>query len=76
MIRKSRVEPDMNKRMSIMHDLQRYLGDQMYIIRPPSGATGFDLAWPVWKNYLWFRGARRSEEMSYFWLDKTQKPLA
>ena len=76
LIRKSRTEPDTKKRIAIMADIQKYLADAMYIIRPPSGATGFDLAWPAWRNYLWFRGARRSEEMNYFWLDKTQKPLA
>ncbi|HLF78758.1 MAG TPA: ABC transporter substrate-binding protein [Dehalococcoidia bacterium] len=74
-IRKSRVERDTNKRKQIMGDLQRHLGDQMYLIRPVSGATGFDLAWPALKNYLYFRGARRAEEWSYFWLDTTKKPL-
>ncbi|HWO72085.1 MAG TPA: ABC transporter substrate-binding protein, partial [Dehalococcoidia bacterium] len=33
-IRKSRVERDTEKRKQIMKDLQRYLGEQMYLIRP------------------------------------------
>jgi ABC-type transport system substrate-binding protein len=74
-IRKSRIERDNEKRRQIMHDLQRYLGEQMYLIRPVSGATGFDLAWPAVRNFLYFRGARRSEELAYFWLDATRKPL-
>jgi peptide/nickel transport system substrate-binding protein len=74
-IRKSRIERDSDKRRQIMADLQRHLGDQMYLIRPVSGATGFDLAWPALQNFLYFRGARRSEEWTYFWLDSTKRPL-
>jgi ABC-type transport system substrate-binding protein len=74
-IRKSRVERDTNKRKQIMADLQRHLGEQMYLVRPVAGATGFELAWPALRNFLYFRGARRSEEWPYFWLDSTKKPL-
>lgn len=76
LIRKSRVERDSNKRKQIMFELQRYMAEQMYLIRTVSGATGFDLAWPALKNYNFYRGARRSEELSYFWLDETQKPVS
>ncbi len=74
-VRRSRVERDNEKRRQMMLDLQRYLGEQMYIIRSVSGATSFDLAWPALRNFYWFRSIRR-EEWSYFWLDETQKPLA
>jgi ABC-type transport system substrate-binding protein len=74
-IRKSRVERDTVKRKQLMTDLQKYLGDQMYLIRPVAGASGFELAWPALRNFLYYRGARRSEEWSYFWLDSTLKPL-
>jgi len=73
-IRKSRVERDTEKRKQIMLDLQRHLGEQMYLIRAVSGASGFDLAWPALKNFLYYRSIRR-EEYSYFWLDATKKPL-
>jgi len=74
-IRKSRVERDTEKRKQIMKDLQRYLGEQMYLIRPVSGATGFELAWPALRNFMYFQGTRRAEEWIYFWLDQTKKPL-
>jgi len=74
-IRKSRVERDTEKRRQIMRDLQRYLGEQMYLIRPVSGATGFELAWPALRNFMYFQGTRRAEEWIYFWLDQTKKPL-
>jgi hypothetical protein len=55
--------------------MQQYMGDQMYMIRPVSGATGFELAWPVLRNFMHFRSVRRSEEWTYYWLDTTKKPL-
>jgi peptide/nickel transport system substrate-binding protein len=76
LIRKSRIEPDIEERIAIMHDLQRHSAEQMYIIRALSGATSFELAWPAVKNYLYFRGARRSEEVQYFWLDSSLPPEA
>ena len=76
LIQKSKIEPDNEARIEIMHELQRHCAEQMYIIRALSGATSFELAWPAIRNYLYFRGARRSEEVRYFWLDKTQPPEA
>jgi peptide/nickel transport system substrate-binding protein len=75
LIRKSQIERDGQKRKNMLLDLQRHFGDAMYIIRPVSGSTGFDLAWPALMNFLQFRGARRSEELSYFWMDTTKKPF-
>jgi ABC-type transport system substrate-binding protein len=75
-IRKSRVERDNEKRKGIMTDLQRYMAEQMYVIRPVVGATQFQLAWPAVRNFLYFRTGRRSEENQYFWIDPTQKPLS
>jgi peptide/nickel transport system substrate-binding protein len=76
LIRKSRIEPDTDERVAIMHELQRYCAEQMYIVRAIAGATSFELAWPAVKNFLFFRGARRSEEVQYFWLDTTLPPEA
>jgi ABC-type transport system substrate-binding protein len=75
LIRKSKVERDNAKRKQMMVDLQKHLGEQMYLIRPVSGATGFELAWPVLRNFMYFRGSRRAEEWVYFWIDPTKKPL-
>ena len=76
LIRKSRTEKDNNKRKSYMQEIQRICAEEMYLIRSPAGASNFNLAWPALRNYEYFRGAlnRRSEEMSYYWIDETQKP--
>ena len=46
------------------------------VVEFPAGASNFNLAWPALRNFEYFRGAqnRRSEEMSYYWIDETQKP--
>lgn len=75
LIRKSKTERDANKRQDQFHELQRYEAEQMYAIRPVSGATGFLLAWPAVQNFLYFLGARRSEEVQYYWIDQTKRPL-
>ena len=78
LIRKSRIEKDTNKRKQLMFDIQRHMAGEMYFIRAIAGATGFDLAWPALRNFNYFRApaGRRSEEVVYWWLDDTQKPLA
>jgi ABC-type transport system substrate-binding protein len=73
-IRKSRSELDTNKRKQMMSDLQRHMAEGMYVIRPPSGATGFSLAWPALRNFLYYRGDPRT--IMYYWIDETQKPIA
>jgi ABC-type transport system substrate-binding protein len=75
LIRKAGVEKDTNKRKQIMTEIQQYMGEQMYMIRPVSGATGFELAWPALKNFMYYKSVRRSEEWIYYWLDPTRKPL-
>ena len=44
LIRKSRIERDNNKRKQILIDMQKYIGEQMYIVRAPAGAT--TSTWP------------------------------
>lgn len=70
LIQQSRIETDPEARLSIMHALQRHAAGEMYLIRELGGATSFELAWPQLKNFLFFRGARRSEEVHYFWLEQ------
>jgi len=74
-IRRAGTEKDTEKRKQFMVEMQQHMGDQMYMIRPVSGATGFELAWPVLRNFMHFRSVRRSEEWMYYWLDTTKKPL-
>jgi ABC-type transport system substrate-binding protein len=77
LIRKSKVEQDSNKRKQIMVDLQKHLGERMYVIRSPSGASGFQLAWPVVRSFGYFQGDPRdtANRSFYTWLDPTRKPL-
>jgi ABC-type transport system substrate-binding protein len=78
LIRKSRVEKDGNKRKQLMYDIQRHMAGEMYFMRSLAGATGFSLAWPALMNYEFWKGPsnRRSEEVSYYWIDETKKPNA
>ncbi|MPZ49414.1 MAG: hypothetical protein GEU75_08985 [Dehalococcoidia bacterium] len=78
LIRKSKTEQSSEKRKLMMVDLQKHLGDAMYIIRSPSGASGFSLAWPVIRSFGYFQGDPRdtSNRSFYSWVDPTKKPLA
>ena len=76
LIRQGKVETDSETRVQILHDLQRYFAEKMYLLRAPTAATGFDVIWPSLKNYMWVQGDRVSEEMQYWWLDKTLPPEA
>jgi hypothetical protein len=70
------VETDSEERVKILHDLQRHFAQKMYLMRSPSAATGFDVIWPALKNYMWVQNAFVSQEVQYWWLDKTQPPEA
>ena len=61
-----------------MHELQRYLADQMYTIRWPGGASGFELAWPSVRNYRVYRPGSQAINLtnsSTWWLDETLPPF-
>ncbi len=75
---KGRGEPDIEKRRTIVQDLQRYLAKQQYLIRYPGGATGLSLAWPAVKNYLAYQGSNTSFHGAefYYWLDQTKAPIS
>jgi ABC-type transport system substrate-binding protein len=74
---KARGEPEVEQRREIIHDLQRHLAQQQYIIRYPGGASGLALSWPAVKNYLAFRGSNASFHGAefYYWLDDTKAPI-
>jgi peptide/nickel transport system substrate-binding protein len=74
---KGRAEPDSEKRRAIVHDVQRHLAKQQYVIRFPGGASGLALSWPAVKNFLAFRGSNASfHGVEYYsWLDETQPPI-
>jgi ABC-type transport system substrate-binding protein len=74
---KARAEPEIEKRRTIVQDLQRHLAKQQYVIRYPGGASGLSLSWPAVKNYLAFQGSIASFHGAefYYWLDETKAPL-
>jgi ABC-type transport system substrate-binding protein len=76
LIRKGKVEPDSEARVEILHDLQRYFAQKMYLLRAPSAATGFELMWPAVKNFRWFQTDRVATEIEYWWLDQSLPPEA
>ena len=74
MLEKARGEFDTEKRRAQVFEIQRYLAKPMYAIRYPGGANGFNLIWPVVKNYNVWRGDPRAAYMKY-WLDESQPPV-
>jgi peptide/nickel transport system substrate-binding protein len=75
---KARADFDTESRRKIVHELQRYLADQMYTIRWPGGATNFDLVWPAVRNYRVFRpGSQQTNliQSTTWWLDTSQPPF-
>ena len=74
MILQARQELDINKRKSIVGDLQKYLAKACYCVSLPGTADTFDLAWPALSNYRVLNGDRRTLMYSA-WIDETKAPL-
>jgi ABC-type transport system substrate-binding protein len=77
-IKKAQVEFDTEKRRTIVHDLEKYLAEQMYCIMGVAGGSGFSLVWPAVANYRVWRGGTANAyrtENSYLWVDQTKAPL-
>jgi hypothetical protein len=74
-IGKLQSELDANKRRTVVHELQRYIGKRQYALRWPGGATSFSLAWPVLGNFqVWRTGGPLVNTMNW-WIDETKAPL-
>ena len=74
---KARIERDVEKRRTLVQDLQRYLAKAMYGLILPGGASGFSLAWPALRNYNVYRGASGGAAWFHYkeWLDTTKPPF-
>jgi ABC-type transport system substrate-binding protein len=59
MIEAAKGEFDANKRLEIIHDLQRYASSQIYNVPQPGTADGFRLAWPRLRNFLGYQNDSR-----------------
>ena len=73
-IEAARREFDTNKRMAIIHDLQRYLAKAQYCVPIPGFADSYALAWPAVGNFFVWDGDKRGDNYSW-WIDDTQAPL-
>jgi len=72
---KMRTEFDNEKRIKYAQDLQRYVGKQQYFFQALGSATGFNVAWPVMRNFSVFQGLQWGYLQKRFWIDDTQAPL-
>jgi ABC-type transport system substrate-binding protein len=78
-LKKAVYEPDIEKRRTIVHDVQRYLADAQYCIRWPGGANSFSLVWPAVQNYrVWRPGTALGTltNAMYWWIDSKEAPLS
>src|SRR5438477_4214824 len=72
MIEKARLEPDREKRRSLVFELQRYLAKPTYLLQPPGTATSFNMAWPAIGNFRVWRDGRPHYRL---WIDDSKPPL-
>jgi len=72
---KMRTEFDNEKRIKYAHDLQKYVGKQQYFFHALGSASGFNVAWPVMRNFSVFQGLQWGYLQKRFWIDDTQAPL-
>jgi ABC-type transport system substrate-binding protein len=72
-LEKARAEFDQKKSMALMHELQKIMADEQYMLHFPGSASDFDLAWPVIRNQNVFTGDLMHVGV---WLDPSRPPLA
>jgi len=70
---KARMEKDVAKRRQLAYDIQRYLAQKAYVMRPAGASSGLSLWWPAVCNVNVYQGEFRNNY--YEWLDDTQ-PLS
>lgn len=78
LMQRQRRETDEQKRVGILHDLQRDLALQMPDIPFPGSAQGFDLFWPILGNYGYYQSydpvqSGAQELDSLIWYDKSKQ---
>ena len=77
MIAAQRMELDIKKRASIIHEMQRYVAKTQYYLMDAGDALGFQLAWPwlgnwgVYRN--WTGGVDSTEIYPYLWVDESKR---
>jgi ABC-type transport system substrate-binding protein len=73
-IEKARTEFDTQRRMALVHELQRYLAQKQYCVVNPGRSEGFSLAWPAVGNYNVYIGDHHGDNYNW-WLDETRAPV-
>jgi ABC-type transport system substrate-binding protein len=75
MLEKARLEPDTEKRRSVVFDIQRHLGKTMWGLLQPGAATGFTMAWPALRNFQLWNATGVGWAFYQQWLDETKPPF-
>jgi peptide/nickel transport system substrate-binding protein len=79
LIEAARQEYDIGKQNAIVHDLQRYLAEQMYNVPWAGEHPGFRLVWPAVRNWGVYTtgsaGGHVTEVLPHLWLDPARPPL-
>jgi ABC-type transport system substrate-binding protein len=73
LLSKARQEFDVKKQQAAIHEFQRILAEEMYIVRFPGGSNTFTMAWPCVRNQEVWTGDTTLRNM---WIDTTKRPIA
>jgi ABC-type transport system substrate-binding protein len=77
MLTRQRRETDLQRRVAIVKEIQRYAAGKVYLLHEPGSSIGFSLAWNWLGNWGVYRskaGSQLSEEtLPYLWYDSAKK---
>jgi ABC-type transport system substrate-binding protein len=77
LIVRQREESDLQKRVAIVQELQRYAAQKMYVLSTAGDALGFQMAQPWLGNWGYYRsptgGSPWNEGNIYWWIDSSKK---
>jgi peptide/nickel transport system substrate-binding protein len=72
---KARIEKDVEAAKRLAKEAQKLLGERIWSLPEPGGATAYFLAWPAVQNLSVNRGEAPWDRYQ-IWLDQTKAPLA
>lgn len=72
LLSRARREFDEKKQQQAIHEVQRIVAEELYIVRMPGTANTFTMSWPVVRNQQVWNGDTTLRNM---WLDPTKPPL-
>jgi ABC-type transport system substrate-binding protein len=70
---RARREFDPKKQEEGIHQMQKIVADEMYIVRMPGSSNTFVMSWPAVRNNQVWQGDTTLRNM---WLDPTKRPIA